>query len=82
MIAKNRNGQPGLWGLGISGDYPILLVRISREEELDLVRDALQAHQFMRLKGLVTDLVIVNEHRTEYTLALQEQIRAQIEACE
>ncbi|MEN6548268.1 MAG: glucoamylase family protein [Armatimonadia bacterium] len=80
MIAKNRKGQPGLWGLGISGDYPILLVRVSREEELDLVRDALQAHQFMRLKGLVTDLVIVNEHRTEYTLSLQEQIRAQIES--
>jgi cyclic beta-1,2-glucan synthetase len=79
MIAKNRKGQPGLWGLGISGDYPILLVRISREEELDLVRDALQAHQFMRLKGLVTDLVIVNEHRTEYIQALQEQIRAEIE---
>ncbi|MHB8997104.1 MAG: GH36-type glycosyl hydrolase domain-containing protein [Armatimonadota bacterium] len=82
MIARNRKGQPGLWGLGISGDHPILLVRISREEELDLVRDALQAHQFMRLKGLVTDLVIVNEHRTEYTQVLQEQIRAQIEGCE
>ncbi|MBU0607611.1 MAG: carbohydrate-binding protein [Armatimonadetes bacterium] len=79
MIARNRRGQPGLWGLGISGDYPILLVRISREEELDLVRDALQAHQFMRLKGLVTDLVIVNEHRTEYLQTLQEQIRAEVE---
>lgn len=78
MIEKNHRGQSGLWGLSISGDYPILLVRISREEELDLVRDALQAHQFMREKGIATDLVILNEHRTEYFQTLQEQIRSLI----
>ncbi|HEY3396098.1 MAG TPA: glucoamylase family protein [Armatimonadota bacterium] len=82
IIRSNHRGQPGLWGLGISGDYPLLLVRVSREEELPLVAEALKAHEFMRLKGLVTDLVIVNEHRTEYFEALQEQIRMLVDSSE
>ena len=30
VIARNRRGQSGLWAYGISGDLPIVLVRIAR----------------------------------------------------
>ena len=35
--------QDGLWRHGISGDLPIVLVRIDRAEERGLVRDLLRA---------------------------------------
>ena len=35
---SNRRGQSGLWGYGISGDLPIVLLRIAEESNIDLVR--------------------------------------------
>ena len=53
--------RDGLWRHGISGDFPIVLVRIDRPEERGLVRDLLRAQEYWRTKGLVADLVIINE---------------------
>ena len=49
---RNVLGQPGLWAHGISGDLPILLVRVVEEDDLPLVRQVLQAQDYWRLKGL------------------------------
>ena len=38
LLFKNRRGQSGLWGYGISGDLPIVLLRISEVVRIDLVR--------------------------------------------
>ncbi|MHB1460248.1 MAG: GH36-type glycosyl hydrolase domain-containing protein [Armatimonadota bacterium] len=76
IIARNRRGQSGLWAEGISGDLPIMLVRISRDDEVELVRDALQAHAYLRFKGVGSDLVIVNEQRGGYLQPLRDRIRA------
>ena len=51
-LAANRQGQPGLWRLGLSGDRPIVLVRVGQPEELDIIRQLLQAHAYWRLHGL------------------------------
>ena len=51
-IAANIFGQSNLWGHGISGDLPIVLVRIRDTLRLDLVRQAVQAHAYWRMKGL------------------------------
>ena len=37
ILAHNRRGQSGLWGYGISGDLPIVLVRIRDHERIELV---------------------------------------------
>ncbi|HNW92371.1 MAG TPA: glucoamylase family protein [bacterium] len=66
LLAKNTLGQPGLWPHSISGDLPILLVRVAREEDLPLVRQVLQAQEYWRLKGLRADVVILNEHPVGY----------------
>ena len=34
ILVRNRHGQSGLWGYGISGDLPIVLVRIRDREKL------------------------------------------------
>ena len=38
VLARNRRGQSGLWGFGISGDLPIVLMRIADVNRIDLVR--------------------------------------------
>jgi cyclic beta-1,2-glucan synthetase len=80
IIARNKLGQSGLWRFGISGDLPIVLVRIGDANRIDLVRYALQAHGYWRNKGLAVDLVILNEDFSGYRAVLQDQIVGLINA--
>jgi cyclic beta-1,2-glucan glucanotransferase len=73
-IAANELGQPGLWPHGISGDLPILLVRVVGDEDVALVRQVLQAQEYWRLKGLMADVVILNEDPSSYL----DEIHAQL----
>ncbi len=80
VLLRNRRGQSGLWGYSISGDLPILLLRIGEAGSMDLVRQLVQAHAWWRLKGLAVDLVIWNEEHDVYRQRLQEQILGLISA--
>lgn len=80
VLARNRRGQSGLWGYGVSGDLPIVLLQISSMENIELVRQLVQAHAYWRLKGLAVDLVIWNEDHEGYRQALHEQIQGLIAA--
>lgn len=75
VLVANQKGQPGLWAFGISGDYPILLVRVADERQLGLVRELLRAHTVWRRQGLKIDLVILNARERGYEQVLQGQIR-------
>lgn len=66
--------QSGLWRHSISGDLPILLALVVEDDDLSLVRQVLQAQEYWRLKGLMADVVIVNEHSTGYRNEIQEQL--------
>ena len=74
MLIRNRRGQSGLWGYGISGDLPIVLVRIRDHTRIELVRQAVQAHAYWRMKGVAVDLVIWNEDDSVYRQTLQDAI--------
>jgi cellobiose phosphorylase len=74
VLMRNRRGQSGLWGYAISGDLPIVLLQIASSENLELVRQLVQAHAYWRLKGLAVDLVIWNEGYDGYRQQLHEQI--------
>ena len=80
ILIKNARGQSGLWGYAISGDFPIVLVRISDRANIDLVRQLVQAHAYWRLKGLAVDMVIWNEDHAGYRQGLHEQIMGLIAA--
>jgi cyclic beta-1,2-glucan synthetase len=79
-IGSGSGGQPDLWGLGISGDLPIMLVRISDVQQIDLVREALQAAEYWRMKRLAVDLVILNERTASYVQDLQIAIETLVRA--
>ncbi len=72
---ENGLQMSGLWSIGISGDLPILLVRVEELEHAPLVRQALLAHQYWRHKGLVADLVILNTRPTGYADDLDDRLR-------
>jgi len=74
IIAENHRGQSGLWGYAISGDLPIVLLRIADQTNIELVRQLVQAHVYWRLKGLAVDLVIWNEDHAGYRQILHDQI--------
>jgi cyclic beta-1,2-glucan synthetase len=74
VLARNRRGQSGLWGYGISGDLPIVLVRVSDRAKIELCRQVIQAHAYWRMKGIAVDLVIWNEDDSVYRQTLQDAI--------
>ena len=84
VIIKNRIGQSGLWRYSISGDIPIVLVQIEDAENILLVKQMVQAHHYWRLKGLVVDLVILNDDSLgapaieARVLALAAKLREQV----
>ena len=80
VLMKNRRGQSGLWGYAISGDLPIVLLRIADAANIDLVRQLVQAHAYWRLKGLAVDLVIWNEDHAGYRQLLHDQVMGLIAA--
>ena len=74
VLIRNHRGQAGLWPYSISGDLPIVLLKIEDESDIDLVKQMVQAHTYWRLKGLLVDLVIWNENHGGYRQLLQNQI--------
>ena len=80
LLERNDRGAPGLWAHGISGDVPIVLVRIDEAEDLDIVRQLLRAHEYWRLKVLDVDLVILNEHGATYAQHLHDSLEALVRA--
>lgn len=73
-IGKGMRKVSTLWPHGISGDLPIVLVLVEEEEDLEVLRHLLRAHEYWRLKQLAVDLVILNERASSYVQDLQTQI--------
>lgn len=74
VLMSNAIGQPGLWGYGISGDYPLVLLRIGDRASISLARQLISAHAYWRLMGLTVDLLIWNEDNSDYRQLLQDEI--------
>lgn len=73
VLARNLQGQQGLWAHGISGDLPIVLLRIADAAHIELGHQLVQAHAWWRLNGLAADLVILCEGDAVRQPALQQQ---------
>ena len=76
---QQGSGPPGaLWAQGISGDLPIVLLRIDDIEEMEIVRQMLRAQEYWRMKLLAADLVILNERASSYVQDLQIALETQV----
>ncbi|MHB9006035.1 MAG: GH36-type glycosyl hydrolase domain-containing protein [Limisphaerales bacterium] len=74
VLLHNRRGQSALWSYGISGDTPIVLLRISDAARIEIVHQLIRAHSYWRMKGLAVELVILNEDTSVYRQPLHDQI--------
>jgi cyclic beta-1,2-glucan glucanotransferase len=77
-IIRGAGSQSGLWPHAISGDLPIVLLRIDDIADIAQVRQLLRAHEYWRMKRLDVDLVIVNEHASSYLQDLQIAIETAV----
>lgn len=80
ILKRNTRNATNLWAHGISGDNPIVLVRIDEIEQRGLVRQVLRAHEYWGTKSLDVDLVILNEKNSSYSQELQLNIEAMVSA--
>ena len=78
VLKSNQKGQSGLWSYSISGDLPIMLLRISDVANIQLVRQMIKAQAYLQLKGLNVDLLILNEDPTNYRQVLQDEVQGLI----
>ncbi len=65
-IMKNTKSQSGLWRFGISGDNPILLLRVKTIRDISIVTEVLKAYEYFRINLINVDLVILNEAEGGY----------------
>ncbi len=77
-LLRNRGSQPLLWGAGVSGDWPILLTTIDSVEGLPTLRRLLAAHRYWRRRGMMVDLVVLNDLPPSYFQELQQRIVATV----
>ncbi|MEP6789872.1 MAG: glucoamylase family protein, partial [Ramlibacter sp.] len=68
--------QRQLWRFGISGDKPIVLVRIHSADGVPLVQALLRAQPWWLFGGLPVDVVILNSEPNSYLMPLQRDILA------
>lgn len=66
--------QSTLWALGISGDLPIILFRITDPEDATALSEVLAAHEYLRMRQLDVDLIILNDRASSYVQDLQTMI--------
>jgi len=77
ILAQNVQGQPNLWPFGISGDYPICLLRV-HDGESPLLIEALQAFLYWHTRHVPINLIILNDQDTGYALDLHNAILRQV----
>ncbi len=76
ILKENKKGKEGLWAQGISGDNPIVLITIeSMEGGIETLVELINAHEYWSYKGLIVDLVVLNEDESIYYQPLFENIR-------
>jgi cyclic beta-1,2-glucan synthetase len=79
-ISAGAKPQSDLWSLGVSGDLPIMLLRVSNIQHLNVAREAVLAFEYWRMKRLPSDLVILNERAPSYVQDLQIALETLVRA--
>lgn len=67
-------GRETLWKFGLSGDLPIIYMRARDEESTQSVKTIAKAQEFLSLKGLPADLVIVYDGGDAYLCPLRDKL--------
>ncbi|MEZ2129934.1 MULTISPECIES: GH36-type glycosyl hydrolase domain-containing protein [unclassified Sinorhizobium] len=78
-VQSGLQSQSALWPLAISGDFPIFTLRINDDLDIEIAKEALSAQQYLRSRGVMADVVILNERASSYAQDLQHALDAMCE---
>ena len=74
VLSANHAGQSSLWRHGISGDHPILLLRVRDLEDTALLQVLLRGHRTWHEDGVTVDFVLLNERPSAYADAIDARL--------
>ena len=74
VTSRNLFSKDSFWKHGISGDFPIILVKIKNIEDIYVIEELVSAFDYYRSKKIKTDLVILNEESDVYEHFVKENI--------
>ncbi|MGB4660247.1 MAG: hypothetical protein WBI07_13800, partial [Mobilitalea sp.] len=77
-IIRNWKNQSFLWRFGVSGDCPIMLLRVGSIEEAGIIRDVLKAYEYFRINRIKIDLIILSEAKHGYMQELTDMLNDMI----
>lgn len=73
-IRRNRLKKQDIWKFGISGDLPIILVKINDINDSYIIRRLFKMQDYFFHKNIKIDLVILNEEPNNYEQYINEKI--------
>jgi cyclic beta-1,2-glucan synthetase len=73
-IATNLLGQPRLWAMGLSGDHPIVVLRLTDPKKTDLVHLLVRAHRLWQRRNILIDLVLLRTGASGYEDPIREEV--------
>lgn len=74
MVDTKEMPVSKLWQYGISGDLPILLVKIKEAEDIEVVDQMLKLYHYFHLKNIKIDLVILSNEQYSYQSSVKDSI--------
>ncbi len=79
ILKLNRGTQKDLWKYGISGDLPLMIVRVSEGKDARYgIRQVLRGHAYLHGKKLLFDLLILNDQPASYDQSFSDDLQAMI----
>ena len=77
-LSDKKFSQKNLWKYGISGDLPIILVKVKEENDLYIVREILKAYEYYMTKKIVIDLIILYEETNIHEKYVRNELEKEI----
>ncbi len=71
-IRRNWKNQSFLWKFGVSGDSPIMLLRVKSIDSAGVIKDVLKAYEYLRINQIKVDLIIFSEAKHGYMQELDD----------
>ena len=76
---KDQNfKKQDLWKFGISGDFPILTLKIKNINDIYILKELLKLYEVLKTKNIEIEFVILNEEENNYEGYLNEYIETSI----
>lgn len=72
---ENQQGQQALWPLGISGDFPIVLMEVHNAADASRAEPYMRLYRSLQLGGVASELVILYREGGDYDAPVMEAIR-------